>query len=106
MPEWASRIKLIVKDVRVERLQDISEADSIAGGAQKEELVYNEDDPVNPPGSYGYVSGLHPFPYGKIHVNPQEAFAEIWDFRNGSKPGCSWKDNPWVWRVGFEVKNG
>ncbi|MBY0438575.1 MAG: hypothetical protein K2W80_10315 [Burkholderiales bacterium] len=81
MPRWASRITLEVTGVRVERLQDISEADAIAEGV------------VQAP--YGWWSG---FP-GSSSPTAKGAYALLWDSING--PG-SWDANPWVWVVEFK----
>lgn len=78
MPRWASRITLKVADVRVERLQDISEKDAWAEGCE------GFDDDVSG-GKSGYCE-----------------YAELWEAINGKG---SWEANPWVWVVEFrEIK--
>ncbi|MCP4569069.1 MAG: hypothetical protein GY841_15955 [FCB group bacterium] len=74
MPRWASRITLEVTGIRVERVQDISEADARAEG-----VVPDEDNPTG-------------VPY-------RDTFAFVWDFINGKKH--PWDSNPWVWVVDF-----
>lgn len=74
MPRAASRIALELTDVRVERVQDISEADAKAEGV---------DDRL------GY--GLHPY---------RDAYAKLWDQINDSD-GKRWSDSPWVWVLEF-----
>lgn len=107
MPRWASRITLEVTDVRVERVQDISEGDAMAEGIQKEDVCPSGFDPdsFHPPGAYGFVSGLHPFPKGMIYVTPQEAFRELWESIN-AKRGFGWDANPWVWVISFKRLEG
>ncbi len=94
MPRWASRILLEVTDVRVERLQEISEADARAEGAS-----YHDGRGV------GHSGWRHD--YGDVHANARSAYARLWKHIHG--PG-SWDANPWVWVVEFrrvlEVSNG
>lgn len=77
MPRWASRLTLEVTEVRVQRLQDISENDAIAEGAQ----------------CAGFPASL----------SNRGAFAKLWDKINGSEGYCHWGANPWVWAVSFKV---
>lgn len=86
MPRWASRITLEVSAVRVERLQDISEADALAEGVTcKWE-----------PGCSGRLMEA----FGGFSFRPAaSAYAELWEQING--PG-SWDANPWVWVIEFK----
>lgn len=82
MPRWASRILLEVVSVRVERLNDISEADARAEGARSADPVTGRECILDPSlGSY------------RLH------YRDIWEQING--PG-SWEANPWVWVVEFK----
>lgn len=81
MPRWASRITLEVAGVRVERLQDISEADARAEGAP----YYEEGVDAPPP------DDDHVWSY-------RASFRLLWESINGP---VSWDANPWVWVVEF-----
>lgn len=78
MPRRFSRLTLRITDVRVERLQDISDADAIAEGCPAVSL-YDLDCDSTPPARH---------------------FRSLWESING--PG-SWAANPWVWRIAFDV---
>jgi hypothetical protein len=84
MPRWASRITLEITDVRVERLQDISEADAVAEGCK----------PIRPE---LMLDGLIVRP-GRSAV---EEFRLVWEQIHGHGGG-SWEKNPWVWVIGFK----
>lgn len=85
MPRWASRITLELTSVRVERLQDISEADAVAEGVT----------PKWEPGCSGRLMEA----IGGFSFRPAaSAYADLWESLHG--PG-SWDANPWVWVVEF-----
>lgn len=84
MPRWASRITLEITAVRVERLQDISEADCRAEG------LYQD--------TAGRWTTYSASEQDREHLSPVEAYRELWEQING--PG-SWDANPWVWMVEF-----
>lgn len=79
MPRAASRITLEITGVRVERLQDISEADARAEGAPPLDPHW----PIPADGRGTHASG----------------FRSLWEQINGPD---SWKANPWVWAINFK----
>jgi len=81
MPRWASRITLTVTDVRVQRLQEISEEDAVAEGS-------------GPRGGQ-WIGGELP--------SARDWYRGVWETING--PG-SWETNPWVAAYSFTVALG
>lgn len=95
MPRWASRLTLEVTDVRVQRVQEISEADAVAEGVRglEKSLASFDDGTVD--------SGLE----FALSSCPTMAFEYLWGSING-KRGYSWDANPWVWAITFKVLEG
>ncbi|MBB3234388.1 hypothetical protein [Phyllobacterium endophyticum] len=91
MPRAVSRLTLIVTDVRVERLQDISRDDAIAEGLIRMPLAPTAA--VKAGCDWGF-EGDHRF------GSPVSAYAALWDHINGAG---AWEDNPWIVAVTFEV---
>jgi len=87
MPRWASRLTLIVTVVKIERLQDITEADSIAEGVV-------EDDGSEPDIFYVPGASLH-------HADKaSKVFRYLWESINGLD---SWTANPEIVALSFRV---
>lgn len=93
MPRWASRLTLTVTDVRVQRLQDISEDDAKAEG-----IEINQD---------GYLRVIGWRNYGSHQTVIDDArlsFGTLWDSINGKREGANWDANPWVVTVSFTAE--
>jgi len=89
MPRWASRITLVVTDVCVQRVRDISEEDAVAEGLE----------------SWVDGGGWRWFSYNNwedVKGDPRESFENLWNSTN-EKRGFGWDKNPWVVAVTFEV---
>lgn len=87
MPRWASRILLEITDVRVERLNSISQEDAQAEGMELTGWRPTYSDPD---------SG------GEVWT-PYDNFAQLWESIYGEG---SWKANGWVWVISFKRAEG
>ena len=79
MPKEAARIFLKVKDVRVERLQDITDEGAYREGAGDKDVIYQTGARVL-------------------------EFARLWDstIKKSDIEKYGWSANPWVWVIEFE----
>lgn len=77
-PHWASRITLEITEIRVQRLQEITEGDAMSEGVNSH-LELNKD---------GWRTAI-------------DDFKDLWDSIN-IKRGYGWGINPWVWVISFK----
>ncbi len=82
MPRWASRILLEITNVRVERVQKISESDAYAEGITEADIQAVSRRNRKKPGAI-------------------LAFWDLWNSIN-AKRGFGWDGNPWVWVITFK----
>lgn len=87
MPRWASRITLEITDVRVERLQDISEQDAMAEGVQLDAQEFHRWK------AYGAETS--------VFALPRLSFRSLWNSISKKRDFC-WEKNPWIWVIEFK----
>lgn len=87
LPRWASRITLIVSDVRVQRLQEISEDDAVAEGVERDSDGWRD----------------YQMPTTQCCATARDSFRTLWDSLNAAR-GYGWDANPWIAAVSFTVE--
>lgn len=112
MPRWASRLTLEVEQVRVERVQEISEADAVAEGVAEswtetwwqgyrefnDDLMHQQATGDEPP---DWMIEPKKMKMDHMRRSAVQNYRSLWDSINGkSHP---WESNPWVWVVTFKV---
>ncbi|EIC3155956.1 hypothetical protein K9015_003274 [Salmonella enterica] len=92
MPRWASRILLEITNVRVDRLNSISEQDALSEGIDRERLEESQ-------GNYDCIADHN------MTGRPTAtgAFKYLWESIYGEE---NWQVNPWVWVIEFKRVEG
>lgn len=95
MPKEAARLFLRVKNVRVERLQDITVLNAINEGCCGTICNHANSDPALGCTDCYNTGWLEP---------PDAEFALLWDttVKKADLPVYGWDANPWVWVIEFE----
>lgn len=103
MPRWASRLTLLVTDVRVQRLQDISEEDAAAEGVC---AAFEVDQIAHGKSAFGDISSEDRLAIVRCHFGDlRTAYHWLWNTLH-TDPGTRWEDNPWIYAVTFDVRHG
>jgi hypothetical protein len=100
MPRWASRITLEITDVRVQRLQEISEDDAKAEGVEfdvwDQALVARD---YSTPDSWLQTWSDRMTRYVRIEQLARASYCTLWESINGAG---SWALNSWVFAISFQ----
>jgi hypothetical protein len=106
MPKWAARIWLEITNVRLERLNDITNDDAFKEGVC--DFVESMDRPNSWKGlSQDGRNAMVSVTYGDTLADGgiaacssfQRAFRHLWESVKGMD---SWDENPWVWVIEFK----
>lgn len=104
MPRWASRILLEITDVRVERLNAISEEDAQSEGVHTE--VWDQTVVAR---NYAAIDEFFQFwtedmpHYVEMNQLYRSSFRSLWESIYGAE---NWQANPWVWVIEFKRVEG
>lgn len=94
MPKVAARIWLEIQDVRVERVQDISEEDAVAEGVEP----YTYSGRIS---FTAYKDYLERTPQSLDDIlNAKESYQSLWESLHGIE---SWRSNPWIWVYNLSI---
>ncbi len=92
MPRWASRLTLRVTDVRIERVQELTEEQAKLEGIRYHSLYQEWGGVESHPDSRPHA------PQWRWYEKANDAFKYLWNsiYQN-------WDENPYVWVIEFEV---
>lgn len=87
MPRWASRMALEITQVRLQRVQDISEQDALAEGARVMRYGLPEEDYLADEEDEDLLGSI-------------DLYRALWEGLHGLG---SWERNPWIWAITFRL---